>query len=123
MPIRSLPPNKKRKTQKDATEFESSLRSLENTLTSAATNNSSLNPLADLVDLAYAATNAQDVSKAIYSLYRVFVVIITGGRLDSGEDETTKVVRRWIMGKLDSYVKLLAGLLQDEEPTLRVCEL
>ncbi|EGN95534.1 hypothetical protein SERLA73DRAFT_113133 [Serpula lacrymans var. lacrymans S7.3] len=119
MPVRSLPPNKKRKTEKDGLSFEVSSRRLEAQLTSAVASNASLNPLADLLDLANTASDAQDLSKVIYSLYRVFVTIIQSGKLDRGGDEASKVVRKWIWERLDSYVDLLVGLLQDEEIFLR----
>jgi hypothetical protein len=37
-----------------------------------------------------------------------------------GGDDAAKLVRKWIWEKLDSFVKLLVGLLQDDEPSLRV---
>jgi hypothetical protein len=60
------------------------------------------------------------MSKAVYSAYRVFVLIISRGMLVHGGDDAVKLVRKWIWEKLDSYVELLIGLLQDEEPALRV---
>lgn len=117
MPVRSLPPpTKRRKTAVEST----SVKSLETQLTSAVTENGSLNPLADLLILAYGSSDAREMSKAVYSVYRVFVLIITRGMLVHGGDATAKLVRKWIWEKLDSYVELLVGLLQDEEPALRV---
>ncbi|KAG1762500.1 CBF/Mak21 family-domain-containing protein [Suillus occidentalis] len=116
MPVRSLPPpTKKRKT---AVEF-TSVKSLEAQLTSAVTENGSLNPLADLLILAYGSLDARAMSKAVYSIYRIFVLIISRGMLVHGGDDAVKLVRKWIWEKLDSYVELLIGLLQDEEPALR----
>ncbi|KAG1814914.1 CBF/Mak21 family-domain-containing protein [Suillus variegatus] len=116
MPVRSLPPpTKRRKTAVEST----SVKSLETQLTSAVTENGSLNPLADLLILAYGSSDAREMSKAVYSVYRVFVLIITRGMLVHGGDATAKLVRKWIWEKLDSYVELLVGLLQDEEPALR----
>ncbi|KAJ7718108.1 CBF/Mak21 family-domain-containing protein [Mycena maculata] len=116
------PPSKRRKIQKDS-EFVKSTQNLEEQLTSAAAANTSLNPLADLLDLALTATDAQDTSKAIYSLYRVFVIIISGGKLGPGGDEAAKVVKTWLWDRLNSYVDFLCGLLKDEERLLRISSL
>lgn len=119
-PASSLPPpSKKRKVQKDS-EFGQSIQRLEEQLTAAAASNSSLNPLADLLELAFTAGDAQDTSKAIYSLYRIFVILISGGKLGTGGDEAAKVVKAWIWDRLNSYVDFLCGLLKDEEKLLRV---
>ncbi|KAG2158491.1 CBF/Mak21 family-domain-containing protein [Suillus bovinus] len=116
MPVRSLPPpNKRRKTAVEST----SVKSLEAQLTSAVAENGSLNPLADLLIMANGSSDAREMSKAVYSVYRVFVLIITRGMLIHGGDDAAKLVRKWIWEKLDSYVELLVGLLQDEEPSLR----
>jgi U3 small nucleolar RNA-associated protein 19 len=116
MPVSSLPPTKKRKTVVQTT----SIKSLEAQLTSAVADNGSLNPLADLLVLAHGTSDAREMSKAIYSIYRVFVLIISRGMLVHGGDDAAKLVRKWIWEKLDSFVELLAGLLQDDEPSLRV---
>ncbi|KAJ7714208.1 hypothetical protein B0H16DRAFT_1742790 [Mycena metata] len=116
------PPSKKRKIHKDS-EFTKSIQRLEEQLTSAAAANTSLNPLADLLELAFAADDAQDTSKAIYALYRVFIILITGGKLNPGVDEATKVVKAWIWDRLNSYVDFLCGLLKDEEKLLRISAL
>ncbi|KAG2077931.1 CBF-domain-containing protein [Suillus decipiens] len=116
MPVRSLPPpTKRRKTTVEST----SVKSLEAQLTSAVAENGSLNPLADLLMLAYASSDAREMSRAVYSVYRIFVLIISRGMLVHGGDDVAKLVRKWIWEKLDSYVELLVGLLQDEEPALR----
>ncbi|KAH7926662.1 CBF-domain-containing protein [Leucogyrophana mollusca] len=116
MPVSSLPPPAKKRKTKDGS---LSVQKIEQQLISAVASNSSLNPLADLLELAHAASDARDMSKTIYGLYRVFVVIITNGKLGHGGDEAAKAVRKWIWERLDSYVELLVGLLQDEESTLR----
>ncbi|KAJ7366593.1 CBF/Mak21 family-domain-containing protein [Mycena albidolilacea] len=122
-PASSLPPpSKKRKVQKDS-EFGQSIQRLEEQLTAAAASNSSLNPLADLLELAFTAGDAQDTSKAIYSLYRIFVILISGGKLGTGGDEAAKVVKAWIWDRLNSYVDFLCGLLKDEEKLLRISAL
>ncbi|KAF8657964.1 hypothetical protein AX14_007771 [Amanita brunnescens Koide BX004] len=53
-PIRSLriPPASKKRKVKDDTGFKTSIKRLEEELTGAISTNASLNPLADLLDLA-----------------------------------------------------------------------
>ncbi|OSD02728.1 CBF-domain-containing protein [Trametes coccinea BRFM310] len=119
----SLPSSsKKRKTRDDDT--VRTIQDLEKQLTAAVNSGSSLNPLADLLDIALEAETAAQASKAIYALYRVFVVIITRNLL-SGPDasEEAKAVRTWLLDRLHAYVDLLAGLLKDEEPTLKISAL
>ena len=99
---------------------KTSIRQLEDDLLNSASKNGSLNSLADLLGLAYAVEDPHDTSKAIYALYRVFVVIISTNKLESGSDEAAKVVKAWIWGQFQSYVDFLASLLQDEERFLRV---
>ncbi len=97
-----------------------SIKKLEEELTAAVAENLSLNPLADLLGFAYSVEDPYDTSKAIYALYRVFVVIITNNKLGLGGDEAAKVVKAWIWERLQAYVDFLGGLLQDEEKFLRV---
>ncbi|KAH7889576.1 CBF/Mak21 family-domain-containing protein [Phlebopus sp. FC_14] len=116
MPASSLPPpSKRRKTTSDSF----SLKNLESQITAAVADNTSLNPLSDLLKLTQQTSEAKELSKIIYSLYRVFVVIISNGKLVPGGGDAAKVVRRWIWERLDTYVELLVGLLQDEESSLR----
>lgn len=124
MAPRSSLPSKKRKHASDAlssTDTTSTIETLEAQLIAAVSNKASLNPLADLLDIARNAVDAQLLSKAVYALYRVFVVVITNGLLlnTAGSDET-KAVRAWIQEKLRAYVDLLTGLLKDEESVLKV---
>ena len=67
-PIRSLPPASKKRKVKDDTGFKTSIKRLEEELTGAISTNASLNPLADLLDLAVGEHDAQNSSKAIYAL-------------------------------------------------------
>ncbi|KAJ8473364.1 hypothetical protein ONZ51_g7916 [Trametes cubensis] len=125
MPARqtSLPSSsKKRKTREDDT--VRTIQDLEKQLTAAVSSGSSLNPLADLLDIALEAEAAAQVSKAIYALYRVFVVIISRGLL-SGPDasEEAKAVRTWLLDRLHAFVDFLSGLLKDEEPSLKISAL
>ena len=125
MAPRSSLPSKKRKlahdAQHDTPDHIAQIKSLEDQLIAAVTSKSSLNPLSDLLDIARNASVAHVLSKAMYALYRVFVVIISNGLLlaSTGNDET-KAVRAWIQEKIDAFVELLIGLLQDEESILKV---
>ena len=113
------PPSKRRKTQKGPSHSQR-IKRLEDGLHESVTKNESLNSLADLLELAYTVEDPHDTSKAIYALYRVFVVIISNNKLEIGGDEAAKVVKAWIWERLQSYVDFLASLLQDEEKFLRV---
>lgn len=116
MPASSLPPPaKKRKVKQDV----DLAKKLEAEITAAARSDGSLNPLLDLLNLAQGTSDAVDLSRIIYSLYRVFVVIICSDKLAPGGGDAAKQVRKWIWGRLDVFVDLLVGLLQDEEPALR----
>ena len=117
--LHSLPPTKRRKTQKDAS-HSLSIKQLEDDLHDSITKNESLNSLADLLELAYTVDDPHDTSKAIYALYRVFVVIISNNKLEFGGNETARVVKSWIWERFQSYVDFLGSLLQDEEKFLRV---
>lgn len=122
--IRSLPhPSKKRRTNLPSdSSLESHIKSLESTLTHAVQSSASLNPLIDLLDLALTATEPQDVSKALYALYRVFVILVGSGKLTAatGDDEAAKVVRAWLWDRLAAYGDLLASLMKDADAGLRV---
>ncbi|GJE91040.1 CBF/MAK21 family protein [Phanerochaete sordida] len=127
-PRASLPTaSKKRKHAGEGSatsDVAASIKSLEDQLIAAVSSKSSLNPLADLLDIARSASDPGTLSKAIYALYRVFVVIISNSLLLSvaGSDET-KAVRVWLQEKLHSYVELLIGLLKDEESVLKTSSL
>jgi U3 small nucleolar RNA-associated protein 19 len=93
---------------------------LEDKLTESIAENASLNLLADLTALAASLDDPHSVLKAIYACYRVFVLLISKGCLSNPTDEQAIIVRTWIFERLDEYVRLLCGLLQDEESLLRV---
>ena len=124
-PRSSLPPSSKKRKHADSSDEEkvtAKVATIEAQLIKAATAKSSLNPLADLLDLALNATEAQILSKTIWALYRVFVVVITNDLLlNVAGSEESKAVRLWLQEKLNSYVKLLVGLMKDEEEVLKVC--
>lgn len=113
----SLPPTKRRKVDNSAAK---AVKLLENELTDAINAYRSLNALADLVALTRRCESAEDTSKAIYALYRLFVLLVTEGKLFGEADEAQKVVRAWIWDQLNAYVDILTGLLKDEEKSLRV---
>ncbi|PPR02866.1 hypothetical protein CVT24_002291 [Panaeolus cyanescens] len=119
----SLPPASKRRKIVKQNDFAASLKALEDKVTEAVAKNGSLNPLADLLELMYGATDAHDTSKGIYAAYRVFVIIIANGKLGLGGDDAAKVVKAWIWERLQAYVDFLGGLLQDEEKFLRTSAL
>lgn len=119
MPISSLPPSKKRKISPSNSK-STRLKQLEDGLLDAVKNHTSLNAVVDLLHIAEGAKDPQLCSKAVYTLYRVFVSIITSGGLASQADENAKVVRAWIWDRLNAYSDLLVGLMSDEEESLRV---
>jgi U3 small nucleolar RNA-associated protein 19 len=119
MAPRSLPPTKKRKIEHDS-ELAERIKLVESNLLDAVSKNESLNPLADLLEICLVTKEAKYTSKSIYAAYRVFVVLINSGKLGIGGDEAAKLVKTWILGQLNTFVGFLAGLLKDEEKTLRV---
>ncbi|EIN08634.1 CBF-domain-containing protein [Punctularia strigosozonata HHB-11173 SS5] len=124
----SLPPAKKRKlTTGSTSNTGQKIKNLEDELTRAVSSNGSLNPLADLFDLLRSASDAETTSKAMYALYRVFVLLASSGRLmhvvGVEEEEKERLVRTWIWERLDGYVDFLVGLLQDQEKALRTSSL
>ncbi|EAU89096.1 ribosome biogenesis protein Noc4 [Coprinopsis cinerea okayama7 len=121
-PVRSLPPTKKRKLDpsSSSTSTVSQIKSLEESLAEAIKSQTSLNALADLIQLVLSSSDAQDVSKGIYALYRTFVIIVSTGKLGLvGGDEAAKKVKAWLWERLNEYTDYLVGLLKDEEKHLR----
>lgn len=97
-----------------------SIQDLEQQLTRALEANSSLNPLADLLDTTCSCKDPQEVSKGIYALYRVLVLAIGKGKLSAAGDDTVKAVKAWLWERMNTYVDYLCGLLKDDEKILRV---
>lgn len=61
------------------------------------------------------------VSKAIYAVYRIFVLLLgPGGKFEGSVGEEGKAVRAWIVDRVNEYADYLGGLLKDEEVSLRV---
>lgn len=99
---------------------DSFIKELEDNIKDSISSNASLNRLADLISLTVSLHNPQSVLKAIYACYRVFVLLISKGCLENSTSEQEKLVRAWILERLDEYVRFLTGLLKDEESLLRV---
>ena len=119
-PLHSLPPPSKKRKIQPSVGHADSIQHLEVKLTTAVAKNESLNPLIDLLKLTHDIEDPHDTSKAIYALYRVFVTIISNGKLEPRGDAAAKVVKSWIWERLQTYVDYLGGLLQDDEKFLRV---
>ncbi|EJF62521.1 CBF-domain-containing protein [Dichomitus squalens LYAD-421 SS1] len=118
----SLPSRKRKASAVD--DVVQTIQNLEKELTTAVSTGLSLNPLADLLDIALETENSVYLSKTIYSLYRVFVLAILRGLL-SGPDRNpeARAVRTWLLERFHAFVELLAGTLKDEEVTLRTSAL
>ncbi|KAH9067840.1 ribosome biogenesis protein Noc4 [Lactarius vividus] len=102
---------------------DSRIKELEDNLTASISSSASLNPLADLISLTVSLHNPQSVLKAVYACYRLFVLLISKGCLENSTSEQEKLVRVWVLERLDEYVQFLTGLFQDEEPLLRTSAL
>jgi U3 small nucleolar RNA-associated protein 19 len=116
----SLPPQKKRKTVPSTSGV--AVDDLEQKLTTAISEGTSLNPLAELINFASTATDPVMTHKAIYALYRVSVLVIAANKLNGGKEESdeARTVRAWISTRLSEFVDFLCGLLKDSEKALRV---
>lgn len=96
------------------------------------------NPLIPLTALAR-HNSPEVVHKAVWALYRAWVKIITDGHLipnaaggqadatrtkseekDDSPEAAAAAVQKWMMERLREYQEILAGLLRDSEPSLRV---
>ncbi|CAL1714795.1 unnamed protein product [Somion occarium] len=125
-PRPSLPSSlKKRKAASNTSPDDAAkIQKLEEQVTTAVTSKTSLNPLTDLLEAAQNATEPSILTKAIYALYRSYVVIITNGLLSNiPANEEAKAVRAWLNERLHEYTELLVGLLKDEDATLRTSAL
>jgi U3 small nucleolar RNA-associated protein 19 len=123
-PPSSLPPVKKRKTVARAAENEGvveNIATIEGQLTDAISTAGSLNALVDLVQIARTEdASVLAMSKAIYALYRVYVLLLNSGKLNPGGDQAAKTARTWIWEQLNTYTDILCGLLQDDDKMLWV---
>lgn len=123
-----MPPATKKRKIAPSSSVSRDIKRLEDDLTAAISKKLSLNPLADLVELAWNSSEPQETSKSIYALYRVFISLLASGNnklFGGGSSSETKVVKTWLWARLNRYTELLVGLLKDEEKTLgvlnRVC--
>lgn len=125
MPTVSLspPPAKRHKVDTKQNDGFERIQRLENLLTDAVSEGTSLNPLVDLLDVAKNAEDPYLLFKCIYTLYRVFASILDAGMLVPTSDADAKVVRTWISEKLNVFTDMLVGLMSDEEKSLRVSPL
>ncbi|KAG9045276.1 hypothetical protein FS837_006580 [Tulasnella sp. UAMH 9824] len=116
----SLPPKKRYKVSKNE-----DIRALETAVSNAIRDGTSLNPFADLVDLASASSDPKTVHSAIYATYRVTVQIAQSGKLNGrrGATEETELIRKWLEARVNEFTDLLAGLMGDEEKALRIAAL
>ncbi|KAF8576410.1 ribosome biogenesis protein Noc4 [Ramaria rubella] len=114
------PPTKKRKTS-----HIEKIEHLEQTLTSALAKSASLNSLADFTDLASSLSESPDLHKAIYALYRVFILIIDSGRFcgHNEEGEQAKLVRSWLNERLAEYTTVLCKCLSNDQKGIRTSAL
>jgi U3 small nucleolar RNA-associated protein 19 len=96
---------------------------IEHEVTVALNESTTLNPLADLIPLLYSTSDPHVSHKAIYAVYRIFVLVISSGRLKAGTDQPdeVKIVRAWLVERFEEYVDILCGFLKDEQEPLRVC--
>lgn len=96
------------------------------------------NPLIPLTALAR-QSSPEVVHKAVWALYRAWIKILTDGHLipnaaggqadatrtkseekDDSPEAAAAAVQKWMMERLRDYQEILAGLLRDSEPSLRV---
>lgn len=96
------------------------------------------NPLIPLTALAR-HDSPEVVHKAVWALYRAWVKILSDGHLvptaaggqgdagrtknglgDESPEAAAAAVQKWMMDRLNEYLEILAGLLRDSEPSLRV---
>lgn len=113
----SLPAAKRRKTS-----HSSVIEDLEEKLKTSVNNQATLNPLVELISLASKCSEPQDLHKALYALYRIFVLLIDSGRFCStaGEPEEAKIVRTWLNERFSEYATLLCKCLRHEQKAIRV---
>lgn len=124
------PPTKKRKLSSSSaakTETSIQISNLESTLKAAIQNPSkgkSLNSLVDLLSLTQNLAengSGKEISQSIYALYRVFSLLLQSPFMSASEGDEGKIVKSWVTERLNEYVELLGGILQDnEEFELRV---
>ncbi|QRV90731.1 hypothetical protein RhiJN_18749 [Ceratobasidium sp. AG-Ba] len=116
----SLPPPKKRKLS-SSDDTVKRIEYLESSLAQSLLGGGSLNAFVDLLELARSTTDAAVLHKIIYALYRSTVSIAASPKIDSSKcrTEESKLVRTWLLDRVNEYIDLLCGLMADEEKGLR----
>lgn len=118
------PPSKRRKIDAHETEDGfNQIEKLEQDLKTAIETSSSLNSLADLLKEAKKhKKQPQILHKAIYALYRIFSLLVSGNYYHSQSKPSEKelVVRRWLVERLDQYLDFISSLSEHNEPTISV---
>ncbi|KAF5314596.1 hypothetical protein D9611_007264 [Ephemerocybe angulata] len=123
-PLRSLPPQTKKRKLAHTSSIVAEIKQLEDELSSAIKSNASLNKVADLLELVVGpALQPQELSKGIYSLYRVFTLVIASGKLSIQGEGAAKAVKTWLWERLNGYTDFLVLLMKDEEKVIRVSAL
>lgn len=99
----------------------SDIKAFEDELTAAVQANTSLNKLADLLEIVLGKDmQPQELSKGIFALYRVFTLVISTGKLTVQGEGPAKAVKTWLWERLHSYTDFLVVLLKDDEKIIRV---
>lgn len=119
--------------QPSTTALIKQVATLESSLLADLSNPNYLLPLLNLARHA----SPEVVHKAIWALHRVFIPLISSGRVgglvstsirsrkgdeqDATEVGSGKEVKIWVRERLVEYLEILGGLLRDSEAALRVC--
>ncbi|KAG8985991.1 hypothetical protein FRB90_004314, partial [Tulasnella sp. 427] len=113
----SLPPKKRQKVS-----ASENVKQLESAIASAIRDGTSLNPYADLVDLASSSSEPKTVHSAVYAAYRVTVQLAQAGKLNGQKaaSEDAELVRKWLDARVSDFTDFLVGLINDEEKALRM---
>ncbi|TDL26001.1 CBF-domain-containing protein [Rickenella mellea] len=97
------------------------VEAFEEELTTALSNDSSLNGFSDFLHFVGNSDHPKTVYKGIYAMYRLFSLSIRKRRLDLGSsgNSEVKAVGVWLREKLERFSLLLQGYLHDEDENLR----
>ena len=115
-------PTKRRKGDDESQDALKKIVKLEEDLTTAIQDGSSLNALAALLTAAKRSIDhPQRLHKALYALYRVFSLLIAEQRFHSARpSEQEMVVRKWLLQRLDQFLDFLPTLFESSEPLISV---
>jgi len=124
------PPRKKYKVSSSTaiTKQQNAIKEYEDSLKTAIYSLGSLNTLSDLIQLLQSLNDPNDVKTGIWSIYRIFAILIREKRMFNHSNSGTqsipvdaKKVHRWLIQKFGDYSMYLISLLQDSHQVLRVC--